>query len=165
MSTELTYIIPLGKIARDGTTVTVTATPDECTALAGRMQIPAVHQLSCTFTLTPSPADPARIQASGRLHARVTYECIVSTDDFDAGVEEAFSVIFVPETDLDEDPDPDMDDEIPYRSDVIDLGEAAAEQLALALDPYPRIEGATVPDIDPDEDLNPFALLKARKPN
>jgi hypothetical protein len=61
-----------------------------------------------------------------------------------------------------EDPDPDLSDEIPYEAETIDLGEATAEQLGLALDPYPRIDGATVPTIDDDEDQSPFAILARR---
>lgn len=170
MTAEFSRAVPLSKIAPGGTTFAVTATADECAVLAARMGIPAVHALDCSFTVIPERADPSRIQASGLLRARVTRECIVSAEEFETPVADVFSVIFVPEGEESEDPDPDMDDEIPYRGDTIDLGEAAAEQLALALDPYPRIEGATVPEIDPEEDRNPFAVLKeradaARKPH
>ena len=159
MTPELTWPVPLVKIGADGLTVTVTATPDECAVLARRMGIPAVHELTCVFTLTPARADPARIAADGVLRARVTRECIVSAEEFETLAGDRFTVFFVPEGEESEELDPDMEDEIPYRGDTIDLGEAAAEQLALALDPYPRIDGATVPDIEGDEDRNPFAAL------
>jgi hypothetical protein len=41
----------------------------------------------------------------------------------------------------------------------------AAEQLGLALDPYPRIEGATVPDReDDDTPASPFEVLSRLSP-
>ena len=61
-----------------------------------------------------------------------------------------------------DDPDPDLPDEIPYEAETIDLGEATAEQLGLALDPWPRIEGATVPEIEDEDDGSPFAILARR---
>jgi hypothetical protein len=62
------------------------------------------------------------------------------------------------------DDDPDSPDEIETAGDIVDLGEVVAEQLALALDPYPRLPDAVVelPD-DPVEEAeprpNPFAAL------
>ena len=41
----------------------------------------------------------------------------------------------------------------------LDLGEAAAEQLALALDPYPRAPDAVLPDIPDEPEVLPFATL------
>lgn len=54
---------------------------------------------------------------------------------------------------------PESDDEIPFEGNQIDLGEAAAEQLGLALDPYPRMPGAELPEAEADVELHPFARL------
>ena len=59
-----------------------------------------------------------------------------------ATVAEAFTVHFVPDGTETEDCRLDAPDEIPYQGSAIDLGEAATEQLALALDPYPKQPGA-----------------------
>ena len=53
-------------------------------------------------------------------------------------------------------------DEIPYENDEIDLGEALAEQLALALDPYSRKPGAELPGEVLDDGASPFTVLKGR---
>jgi len=39
----------------------------------------------------------------------------------------------------------DDPDDIETEQDVADLGEALAQQLSLALDPYPRAPGAAMP--------------------
>ena len=54
---------------------------------------------------------------------------------------------------------PDMPDEIVYEGINIDLGEAAAEQLALSLDPYPRHPGAALEGVEEGETAGPFGRL------
>lgn len=72
----------------------------------------------------------------------------------------------VPAGEESEDADPEALDEIPYTNGMLDLGEAAAEQLGLALDPYPRAPGAVLPEIEDDSDEGPFGALGAlRRPH
>jgi uncharacterized metal-binding protein YceD (DUF177 family) len=159
MIPELHRPVPIVRIGPQGFDLLVEATPTECIALAERMQIPAVHALSCQFHLRPEGASV--VVAHGRLLARVVQTCIVSLEDFEATVDEPFRVRFVPAGTESDDADPESDDEIPYEGDSLDLGEAAAEQLALALDPYPRMPDAALPEVDADPDAHPFAALAA----
>jgi uncharacterized metal-binding protein YceD (DUF177 family) len=170
MTADLSRPIALSRIGPGGLTVLVQATPEESIAVAARMGVPAIRSLECRFHLTPGGDQGLEVQGSiyaeGRLHAQVTRECVVSAEDFETNVEDEFAICFVPsgherdDTDL---PDPDLPDEVPYDGDTIDLGEATAEQLGLALDPYPRIEGATLPDLEDEAHVSPFAIL-ARAP-
>ncbi len=48
---------------------------------------------------------------------------------------------------------------MPFGNGLLDLGEAAAEQLGLALDPYPRMPGAELPSLDEEEEDRPFSAL------
>jgi hypothetical protein len=83
----------------------------------------------------------------------------VSLDAFDADIAEIFSVRFVPAGTESDDLDLDAQDEIGYEGGLLDLGEAASEQLALALDPFPRKPGA---ELSPDataEGSGAFAAL------
>lgn len=160
MTPEFSRMVVLDRIAARGADHTVEASPAELAALAERMVIPAVLSLRCTFHLTRERHDT--ILARGSLHARVTQTCVVSLEDFDTDVHEVFQIRFVPAGEESDDDDPDADDEIPYEGNAIDLGEAAAEQLALALDPYPRMPGVELPEEEPEPDVrpNPFAALK-----
>jgi uncharacterized metal-binding protein YceD (DUF177 family) len=45
----------------------------------------------------------------------------------------------------------------------VDLGDLVAEEVALALDPYPRHPDASLPPEASDADENPFAGLAALK--
>lgn len=163
MTVELSRPMSVAKIGRDGHSVVVRATPEECAAVAARMELPAIRSLACFFHLAVED-DGVSVFAEGRLRAEVTRVCVVSAEEFETAVEDDFEIRFVPagaERD-DPDTDPDLPDEIPYEGSTIDLGEATSEQLGLALDPYPRMDGATVPTIDDDEDRSPFAILARR---
>lgn len=160
MTSELHRPVPADRVGAAGLEVTVEANATECTALAHRMLLPGVQALRCTFRLVRLTTDC--ILAEGRLHATVMQTCVVSLDDFTAEIDEQFHVRFVPLGQESDDPDPEADDEIGYSGGMLDLGEAAAEQLALALDPYPRAPGAELPEIATDELEHPFAALRRR---
>jgi hypothetical protein len=127
----------------------VEANERERAALASRMGLPAVLALTCRFDL--QPAARGVVVASGHLESLVVQSCVVSMEDFEAPVVEDFLARFVPEGQEAPDIDPEAPDEIPYEGTHIDLGEAAAEQLALALPPFPRRPGVVFAD-DPSPD-------------
>ncbi len=150
-----------------GLEVTVEAAPEELAALAVRLGVPAVHALVCRFRLRPGTG--GAVLAEGRLEARLERECVVTLEPFEAVQAEVFSLRFLPEEALADassaDEDPDAPDDVPYTGTILDLGEAAAEQLALALDPYPRSPGATLPGDAEESAPSPFAALAAlRRP-
>ena len=139
----------------------VVASADECAALAQRMHIPAVLSLRCVVR---GRQQGEVLDVEGTLSARVVQDCIMTAEPFEQEVSERFAVQFVPEGDENEDDDPDSVDQVPYRGNTIDLGELAAEQLALALDPYPRSPGAVHAPWD-DSAAHPFAALLNRRDN
>jgi uncharacterized metal-binding protein YceD (DUF177 family) len=156
--TEFHRPLSLDRIGPHGLDMTVKADATECAALAVRMNLPAVLAVSCVFHLIRESRD--KILARGVLRARIIQTCVVSLDDFEAPVEETFQVRFVPSGEESDEIDPDSDDEIPFEGNIIDLGEAAAEQLGLALDPYPRMPGVEMPEVDDEPDAHPFAALR-----
>ena len=157
MSVELHRPFMIGQIAALGADVTVEATPAECSALALRMALPEVRSVRCRFHLIR--VSNSIVSATGVLTARVIQTCVISAEDFEAAVEEKFSVRFVPLGTEQEEADPESDDEIPYENGLLDLGEAAAEQLGLGLDPYPRAPNAELPAVESEPEPHPFAAL------
>jgi uncharacterized metal-binding protein YceD (DUF177 family) len=160
VTAELHRPVPADRVGSGRLDVTVEATATECAALARRMHVPEVQALQCSFRLRRLTTDC--ILAEGRLRARVVQTCVVSLDDFTAEIDEHFRVRFVPAGQESDDPDPEADDEIGYTAGALDLGEAAAEQLALVLDPYPRAPGAELPEVESDGQEHPFAALRRR---
>ncbi len=140
MTAELPRSIRLDRLGPAPVEHKITASASECRALAERFGIPAILSLTCTFRLRRLMNSV--VVASGSLTARLVRTCVVTLEDFETEMTEEFALRFVPQGTESPEIDPDSEDEIPYAGDVIDLGDAAAEELALGLDPYPRQPGA-----------------------
>jgi uncharacterized metal-binding protein YceD (DUF177 family) len=149
----------------------ISANPEERAALAKRFDLIKIDRLESVFSL--KRAGGGVIHVSGELEAELTQSCVVTLAPVPAKVTEAFSADFADE-DRRRDDDPDLDFAAddppePIRNGHIDLGELAAEHLALALDPYPRAPGAAIPaefspaedtEAEPKRPINPFSILK-----
>lgn len=146
-------------------TVAVSASPDECAALATAFGLPAIAALSARIQMNRLP--DGRVAAQLDLDARVTRICVVTLDLFEQPVAERAALVFVPARDRENAgegemiDDLDSPDEIVADGTVIDLGALAAEQLALALDPWPRKPDAALPDSGEARTEGPFAALAA----
>lgn len=123
--------------------VTLSANEEERAALARRFGLVAIHALEAEVSLE---AKGEEIAASGRLQADIVQSCAISGDDLPVTIDEPIAFHFVPERRIDAEEmeleEEDLD-EIPYAGTAFDLGEAVAQSLALAIDPY-----ATGPDAD-----------------
>lgn len=159
MKAELHRPLAVDRIGPAGLDVRVEASSAECSALAQRMRLPAVLCLSCDFHLYRQPS--GEVTAQGRLSARIVQTCVVSLEEFETAVEEDFAIRFVQDGRESDEIDPESEDEVPFKHGVLDLGEAAAEQLALSLDPYPRLPGAALPDQAPEPTGGKLAQLAA----
>lgn len=141
----------------------------------------ARRRLSGRFSLTAIPAMQATVQlerqgevvtAHGRLTADVIQACRVSAEDFPVQIDEPIHLRFVPpggETVPDEEIELTADDcdEIVYAGTAFDLGEAVAQTLALAIDPFaegPNADAFRAEHGLGEESLSgPFAALAALK--
>lgn len=116
--------------------VKLAATPEECVALADRFGLVAVNNLAASVSLI---AKGERVEANGSLSADIVQSCAISGDDLPVKLKEELSLHFVPLREITEEEielaEEDLD-EIPYSGTSFDLGEAVAQSLALAIDPY-----------------------------
>jgi hypothetical protein len=142
MSPEFPRPVSLARLPEAGREERLVATPAECAALAKRFAIPSVDRLEARLLLRPEPG--GAVMVTGTLCAGVVQACVVSLEPVAQQVEEAVALRLLPPGQEPSD-DPDGPDEIATEGDAVDLGEAVAEQLALALDPYPRAPGAELP--------------------
>ena len=116
--------------------VTIEANDTERKALAERFGLIAIERLAAEVTLE---ADGEAIGARGTLEAKVVQICAVSGDDLPVRIREPIAVRFVPEAEVtveEVELEEEQLDEIPYAGQVFDLGEAVAQSLALAIDPF-----------------------------
>jgi len=122
--------------------IAIEADAAERAALASRFGLVGIGRLSAEYVLRK---DSAGVIASGRVRAAVRQVCVATGEPVAAKIDEPFSLRFVPGAGDDAEEvelDPDELDVMFYQGGAIDLGEAAAETLALALDPFPRAPGA-----------------------
>jgi len=167
MDEELSRTVKAGLIHENPQTHEVEADEAVRAALAGRFGLPGIARLRGDFTLRHERS--GTIAATLKMRARVTQVCVISLEPFETSIEEEAELRFVPSETLPEDEDEEFPhdslegpDELPYINGLIDLGAALAEQLALALDPYPRKPDAELPPEATDDSANPFAALKSR---
>ena len=139
--------------------IEVVADELERAVVAVRLGVAGIAELACRFSLSMVPGEFGRVMGEGRLRARMTRECVVSLDDFEEHITEAFRVVFVPEGTEAHDDDPEADDEVPYAGSTIDLGEATVEQVALMMAPYPRKPGVELAEEAGEQQSSPFAAL------
>lgn len=158
---EMSRTFALSRIGA-GAQFLVEANAEERVALAGRMGILSIEALSCRFDLQFLDSDT--VQARGCLRARLTQTCVVTLEPFATDLQEDFSIRFVPAGTQSEEIDFEADDEIGYEGSVLDLGEAASEQLALALDPFPRRPGAELAEDHSEQQEGAFAALARLRP-
>lgn len=164
MQSEHSYLVKAGHVGKEPQSHMIGADEVTRAALAARFGLPAIAALGGTFLLRRERG--GIIAASLDMRARVTQVCVITLEPFEAVIAEQAELRFVPAGLLDEQeltPESlEGPDEIPYADDVIDLGEALAEQLALSLDPYPRKPGAALPEGTSDGAASPFAGLQGK---
>lgn len=147
--------------------MTIEASAAECAALAKRFGVTAIHSLKAEVTFDEKDG---AVLADGTLHASIEQPCAVSREDFTYDVSEPLSLRFVLEGsghtyEPDEEVELDADDldEIEYAGETFDIGEAIAQTLGLAIDPYREGPGAEAvrqdAGIESDEDRKPSGPL------
>ena len=165
---ELSRPVRLDTLGEGDRAVSVTTTETERAALAARFGLVAIDALEAEVSLRRLGE---RIDCEGRLRATVTQSCVASGDPVRATLDEPFAIRFVPaqEGEMDEEIELGADDldTIEYDGSSVDVGEAVAQTLALALDPFPRAPGAEQALRDAgvmdEEEAGPFAALGALK--
>jgi uncharacterized metal-binding protein YceD (DUF177 family) len=167
---EFARPIAIDRIAGIPSQVEIEADAAERAALAERFGLVSLERLSAKFSLRRLRKDLIRVK--GKVSAALVQACVVTLEPLPAEIAEEFELDFTEETGRQAD-ELDLDAEAadgpePLDGPEIDLGEIAAEQLGLAIDPYPRKAGAEVPaewagEPDPEpapaEKVNPFAEL------
>jgi hypothetical protein len=162
---EFSRIVTLDATTQPLIRLAIDAKPGECAALARRFGLEAITALRLDGELRA--ADSGMWRLAARVTSDVVQTCVVSLEPLPAHVDERFEIVFSDDgaaasgaTEL----DIALDDAEPLPADGrLDVGEIAAQQLLLALEPFPRKAGEVVPRTGDDEDGHrPFAGLAAR---
>ena len=127
----------------------ISATPQERAALARRFGLLGFDLLAATLRIESGDGKGV-LRLEGHLSAEVSQACVVTLEPVASRLEEDFTLLYSlepgPASDGAEKEvvvDPEAEDPPePLGPGGLDLGEVVAQQLAVALDPYPRAPGA-----------------------
>lgn len=166
---EFSRIIALAEIDAEATTHDLRADAQERQALAARFSLLSLATLDAEARVERVGA--ARFDLTMRLRAEAEQACVVTGQAVPfhllSTITRPLSLVPVEAPREDELVETDLPDYLPEGT--VDLGEIAAEELALALDPYPRAKHADTvlaqyqPADNDDAEDNPFAALERLK--
>ncbi len=172
---EFSRIVRLDEIGRMQWPAHIEADGAERAALALRFGFVTLDRLEADYRLE---RDGAAITASGEISASLAQPCVATGEPVAEQISEAFKIRFLPEAgetahgpDDEIELDADECDILPYANERIDMGEAVAETLALAVNPYPRSPDAEAwlraagvkSEEEAQAESGPFAALAALK--
>jgi len=152
--------IALARLGSEPFRQEIAATEVERTALARRFGLVAVDRLSAVVELVRQGHD--RILLRAAFDAEFVQSCVVTLEPVRGAVSERFALLYgPPEADAEAggsaEDDPAFE---PIVGGTIDIGEAVAQEFALALPPFPRNDEADAETlVSPPEEAGPFAAL------
>lgn len=171
------FPVKVGHVSANPATVTISADKADLERLGAQWGVLAVRAFEAEIAVGRWKRDGVRLK--GRVRATIEQHCVVSLDPVEQTIDEDFEAVFLPENsrlakrivdgngEMFLDPEgPDIPDT--FSGDTIDVGAAAAEFAALAIDPYPRKSDLEYADrIESDETMDkkpsPFAVLQGLK--
>ena len=172
---EFSRPVPLERLGRNAIVEEISATAPERVALARRFGLLGLDRFAATLRIGAAD-DGGLIRVDGHLSADATQACVITLEPAVSRVEEDFCLLYTLKTgpavaqpgEVVVEPEGE-DPAEPLDRAGIDLGEVVAQQLALALDPYPRASGAAFAErleegTGPTAAEDAFAVLRSLKP-
>jgi uncharacterized metal-binding protein YceD (DUF177 family) len=173
MTPEFSRPIRIDTLGEAPRRVEIEAGEAERAALAERFGLVSIEGLSASAEIARNGDS---VTARGSLHGAVVQACVASGDPVPETVAEDFEIHFRPPPEAGS-PDDEVElgeaelDVVFYDGAAVDLGEAVAESLSLALNPYPRSPAAEAAlqaaGVKSEEEAraesSPFAVLKGLK--
>ena len=161
----------------------ISATPEERRRLAERLGLISLERLDAVVWVR-RPRDSGLVRLHGRYEAELTQACVVTLEPLRARLARFFSVAYdlaeaagqettAIEVAIEAAVEIDVEQEDPPEAvgpEGLDLGETVVQQLAVAIDPYPRAAGADLgratwpAGTEPEtRKASPFQVLEALK--
>ncbi len=167
-------LVSVAQIPDTGLQRDIEADPATRQAMAELAGLREISLAQAQFLVTPTRG--GRFHVGGRVQARVGQTCVITLEPVSNDIDEPIDLVFAPPEQIpvlsdlvDEAADSEVelpDPPEPIVNGQIDLGRLATDALFLAIDPYPRREGAVfeAPVVAVDPEDHPFAALKALRP-
>lgn len=166
---EFSRPLRLDQIGRATGSIMIVADAAERDGLRHRFSLLALDALEAEYQISQ---EEGGIFARGRVRATLAQPCVATGLPVTESIDSDFLLRFVPEgEDVSEGEELELDaedcDTIGYTGNVIDMGEAVAETMVLAMTPYPRLPDADAylkeAGVLTEDQASPFAALLALK--
>ena len=176
---EFSCFVDCGKLRSGSKTYKIEANANEREALSSRFSIDSLESLVVEISLCLGAGGVVLL--TGKLKAALTQTCVVSlkplVNEINLTFDRTYSASAKPFFGQQEEPDEDgsqADDQPeppePLENGGIDIGEVASEELAIEIDPFPRLVGVEFDSVaennedqNAEELRNPFAVLEKLK--
>jgi hypothetical protein len=144
---EFSRTVRVDQIGREPKRRHIEASAAECARLAERLGLAELKRLVADLELRRLGG--GRIELAGELEAELVQLCVVTLEPLPARIRESIALEFLELPAGAEEPSgasvialDQAEPPEPIREGTIDLGEAVVQQLAVAIEPYPRAPGA-----------------------
>jgi uncharacterized metal-binding protein YceD (DUF177 family) len=141
---EFSRCVSLAHLGHEPLRTEIEASAEECAALARRFDLVTLDRLSAVVTLRR--IDAALIGLEAEFEAEFAQTCVVTLDPVPGRLAQNFSLLYGPNEVNAGDIEIDVDEPVfePLTGAAIDIGEAVAQELSLALPEFPRLPDAVV---------------------
>lgn len=169
----ISHLVSVSRLPQKGMAVRLKASDQECAALARAHGLQSVTNFEAAILVAKWRRDGVRI--SGTITANIVQTCSITLEPLPAQIATEIDAMFVPENSklarpkIDDNGEMILDADGPdapetFEGDQLDVGAIAEEFFALAIDPYPRKEGAELefrpePEEIIENKVSPFAKL------
>jgi uncharacterized metal-binding protein YceD (DUF177 family) len=163
---EFSHVVKLSEVGDHSRNIRLTADAAERSGLMARFDLAALDSLEAEISLKP---EAAGVVATGRFNASLAQYCIASNDPVPALLNEPIHIRFIPEPVVGGEIELEAGDcdTMFHDGQTIDLGEAVAQSLGLALDPYPRSPEAQkilkAAGVKAEDEIAPLGALASLK--
>ena len=158
---EFSRLVPVARVAGQPLRTKIEATAEERERLARRFALVALDRLAAEVTLQRIGGDQIRLEAA--FEAEFAQSCVVTLDPVPGRIAETFSLLYGPPQEAQSEIEIAAEEPVfePLSGEAIDIGEAVAQELSLALPQFPRLADAVVEPVDvSDKEDGPFAALE-----
>jgi uncharacterized metal-binding protein YceD (DUF177 family) len=157
---EFSRLVPLARLGRDPFRQEIEATTEERDKLAQRFGLVALDRLTAAVAL--SRRSGAAILLEATFEAEFVQECVISLEPVRGTARRSFALLYGPAIAVEREIDLDSDEVTfePIVGDAIDVGEAVAQELSLALPAFPHDPDAIIAVLSTGEsEVRPLASI------
>jgi uncharacterized metal-binding protein YceD (DUF177 family) len=165
---EFSHVVKLNDIGAGAANIHLAADAEARTGLITRFDLAGLNILQADIAVS---RDAKGVLAVGRFRAELEQYCVASGDPVVATLDEPVAIRFISEPIVGNDAEIELEaddcDTMFYDGQGVDLGEAVAQSLGLALDSYPRSPDAQkhlqAAGVKAEDEVSPLGALAGLK--